>query len=137
MLVARCSLLFVRCLLLSARCSLLFACYLILFACYLLLVNCPTISHTCYNYLPSRLSSFSSLVLLKEMRMRGDSKISSCCFCVSCKSKELGGRGSPRLFHRSCSTGLWMWHFQIKSYKIISFRVISKITVNCKKMVWL
>ena len=38
-------------------------------------------------------------VLLKEMRARGQSKISSCCFCVWCKSKELGGRvgvGGPR-----------------------------------------
>ena len=58
--------------------------------------NCPTISHTFYPYLPSKLSLFLSLVLLKEMRMQGESKISSCCFCVSNKSKELGGKGSPR-----------------------------------------
>ena len=31
-----------------------------------------------------------------EMRMQGQSKISCCCFCVWCKSRELGGRGSPR-----------------------------------------
>ena len=30
-----------------------------------------------------------------------------------------------------------MWSFEIKSHKIISFRIISKITVNHKKMVWL
>ena len=30
------------------------------------------------------------------MRTWGESKISSCCFCVCCKSRELGGRGSPR-----------------------------------------
>ena len=58
--------------------------------------NYPTISYTCYRYLPSRLSLFSSLVLLKEMRTRGDFEISSCRFCVSYKSKELGGRRSPR-----------------------------------------
>ena len=31
----------------------------------------------------------------KEMRMWGQYKISSCFFCVWCKSRELGGRGSP------------------------------------------
>ena len=31
-------------------------------------------------------------VLLKETRARGQSKNSSYCFCVLCKSKELGGR---------------------------------------------
>ena len=30
-----------------------------------------------------------------EIRTQGQSKISSCCFCVWCKSRELGGRGSP------------------------------------------
>ena len=35
---------------------------------------------------------FLFLVLLKEIRTRGGSQISSCCFCVWCKSKELGGR---------------------------------------------
>ena len=33
---------------------------------------------------------------LKEMRTWGQSKISSCCICVWCKSREIGGRGSPR-----------------------------------------
>ena len=37
---------------------------------------------------------FSFLVLLKEMRTRGQFKISSCCFWW--KSGELWGRGSPR-----------------------------------------
>ena len=88
------------------------ACYFLRVACYFLLValffpatvfmgNRPTISHTCCPYLPSRLSLFSSLVLLKEMRTREWSRISSCYFYVSCKSKELGGRGSPRF---SCVT---------------------------------
>ena len=33
---------------------------------------------------------------------------------------------STKKLYRGCSTGLWMWSFQIKFYKIISFR-------NCKK----
>ena len=37
----------------------------------------------------------ATLVSFKEMRTQGQSKI-SCCFCVCCKSIELGGRGSPR-----------------------------------------
>ena len=32
----------------------------------------------------------------KEMRMWGQSKTSSCCLCVWCKSKELQRRGSTR-----------------------------------------
>ena len=32
----------------------------------------------------------------KEMRTWSQSKISSCCLCVWCKSKEMWGRGSPR-----------------------------------------
>ena len=35
-------------------------------------------------------------VLLKEMSTQGQSKISSSCFCVWCKSRELRGSGSPR-----------------------------------------
>ena len=35
-------------------------------------------------------------VLLKEMRTRGESNISSCYFCDQCKPRELGGRRSPR-----------------------------------------
>ena len=31
----------------------------------------------------------------KEIKMCGQSKISSCGFCVLCKSRELGDRGSP------------------------------------------
>ena len=33
----------------------------------------------------------------KEMRMWGQFKISSCCICDWCESREMGGRGSPRL----------------------------------------
>ena len=39
---------------------------------------------------------FPVMVLLKEMRTRCQPKISSCCFCVSCKSRVLEGRVSPR-----------------------------------------
>ena len=35
-------------------------------------------------------------MLLKEMRTQCQSKISSCCFCVWCKSRESGGRRNPR-----------------------------------------
>ena len=43
-------------------------------------------------YLVDEFFIFSLLVLLlKEMRARGESKISSCCFCVWCKSRELEG----------------------------------------------
>ena len=42
-------------------------------------------------------------LLLKEMRIRGQVKISSCSFCVWCKSRELGARGSPRV---PCATAV-------------------------------
>ena len=38
----------------------------------------------------------SSQFSFKEMRMRSQPKISSCCLCVWCKSKELGDRWSTR-----------------------------------------
>ena len=66
--------------------------------------NSPTISHTCYPFLTmiwDEFFIFSSLVLLKEIRTESESKISSCCFCVLWKIRELGGRGSPRF---SCVT---------------------------------
>ena len=34
---------------------------------------------------------------LKEIRMWSQSKISSCCICDWCESREMEGRGSPRL----------------------------------------
>ena len=46
-------------------------------------------------YLVDEFFIFSFLVLLKEMRTRCESKISSCYLWVWCKSKELRGRGSP------------------------------------------
>ena len=121
LLVTFCLLLFVLYLLLFVRCSLLFACcslllviarYFLLVACYFLLVNrcffpafmgnCPTISHKCYPHLEFFIFSF--LLLLKEMRTRGESTILSCCFCVSCKWRGLGRRGSPRF---PCVTQWW------------------------------
>ena len=47
-------------------------------------------------YQVDELFTFEFLVLLKEMKTRGEPEISSCCFCVWCKSRELEGRGSPR-----------------------------------------
>ena len=47
-------------------------------------------------YQVDELFIFEFLVLLKEMKTRGEPEISSCCFCVWCKSRELGGRVSPR-----------------------------------------
>ena len=52
----------------------------------------PTIIRTIFGLI-NPLDEFS----FKEMSMWGKSKISSCCLCVWCKSKELGGRGSTRL----------------------------------------
>ena len=52
--------------------------------------NYPTISHTLLALLPG------GRVLLQGKRMWGQSKISSYCFCVWCKSRELGSRGSSR-----------------------------------------
>ena len=104
LLSACCSLLFARCSFLSARCPLLFA------RCSLLFARCFYFSFVAFSqllwaiarllvtrvipiYLLDELFVFSFLVLLKEMRTRGESKISSCCFCVLGKSRELRGRG--------------------------------------------
>ena len=123
LLFACCSLLFARCLLLSARCSLLFARCPLLFAhCSLLSVSCSLLFARCLIlflrgehlpiqhlwataellftrvgliYLVDEFFILSLLVLLKEMKKRGESKISSCCFYVWCQSIELG-KASPR-----------------------------------------
>ena len=50
-----------------------------------------TIIHTFFSLIHP-VDEFS----FKEMRMWGQPKTSSCCLCVWCKSKELGGRGSTR-----------------------------------------
>ena len=47
-------------------------------------------------YLEDEFLMFSFLVLLKEIKTQGDSKILYCCVCVCCKSRVLGDRGSPR-----------------------------------------
>ena len=47
-------------------------------------------------YQVDELFIFEFLVLLNEMKTRGEPEISSCCFCVWCKSRELGGRVCPR-----------------------------------------
>ena len=53
--------------------------------------NCTTISHMFFSLIYP-VDEFS----LKEMRMWGQSKISSYCFFVWCKSRELEGRRSSR-----------------------------------------
>ena len=80
--------------------SLVTFCLLLVTFCSLLVTFCPAFMDNCLTitliYLVDEVFIFSSLVLLKEMRTQGESKISSCCFSVSCKSKELEDRGSPR-----------------------------------------
>ena len=98
--VTFCSSLVTFCLLLVSFCSLLVIFCLSLVTFCLLLVTFPAFMDNCLTitliYLVDEVFIFSSLVLLKEMRTQGESKISSCCFSVSCKSKELEDRGSPR-----------------------------------------
>ena len=36
----------------------------------------------------------------KEMRMWGQSKISSCCICDWCESREMGDSGEPKMTHQ-------------------------------------
>ena len=55
-----------------------------------------TVTRVSLIYLVDQFFILSFLVLLKEMRTRVESKIPSCCFCVWCKSRESGGRGSSR-----------------------------------------
>ena len=60
---------------------------------------CRTISRTCQPYLIYLVDGFfmlSFLVLIKETKTWSEFKISSCCFCVWCKSRELGVRESSR-----------------------------------------
>ena len=61
------------------------------------------------------------------MGTRGESKISSSCFCVSCKSKELAGRGSARF---PCVTPVKMLLRPSSSYnKSINFSQKSSTAV--------
>ena len=90
------SLLFPRCLLLCVRCSFFFVRCSLLFIQLLWIIARLLVTPVTLIYLVDEFFIFSSLALLKEMRMLGESKISSCCICVLCKSRVLGGRGSPR-----------------------------------------
>ena len=105
LLVARYVLLVARYFLLVARYFSLVARYFLLVARYSLLVTFSQllwviaqllITRVTPIYLEDEFFVFSFLVLLKEMRTLGESKISSGCFCVSCKSSELGCRRGPR-----------------------------------------
>ena len=93
LLFARGLLLFARCSLIFARSSLLFACCSLLFAQLLWTIARLLVTHVTLIYLVYKFFIFSSLMLFKEIRT---SKISSCCFCVSCKSRELRGKRSSR-----------------------------------------
>ena len=62
-------------------------------------------------------------LLLKEMRAQGQSKISSCCFFFWCKSRELGGRGSPKF---PCVTSIINYSYN-KLLGRVAFRILSNI----------
>ena len=76
--------------------------------------NYPTISHTLLALLPG------GRVLLQGKRMWGQSKISSYCFCVWCKSRELGSRGSSRF---SCVTPVLETFYSDR----VVFRILTNI----------
>ena len=90
-------LLIARYFLLVARCSVLFTCCSLLFASYFFpafMGNCPTISHTCYSYLPSRWVLY---VFVPGVTQGNEDEgwVHDFILLVffSCKSRELGGRG--------------------------------------------
>ena len=67
--------------------------------------ECPQTFQTISSSIPGNVTKYSSecpqilqvmFMLLKEMRTQCQSKISSCCFCVWCKSRESGDRMNPR-----------------------------------------
>ena len=63
----------------------------------------------------------------KEMRMWGQPKTSSCCLCVWCKSKELGGRGSTRSPTSMVESFSVDFLPAIESYWTVAFRILSNI----------
>ena len=129
LLVSRCSLLFAQCTLLFARGSLLFApCSLLFARCYLLFAHCSLLFVLC-SLLLLAACYFSFLVLLKEMRTWDEFKTSSCCFCVWCKSRELGGRGS-KIPLRKPSGGKPLLRTSSRYNKLlgsVEFRILSNI----------
>ena len=80
------------------------------------------------TYLVDKFFIFSCLVLLKEMRTQGDSKISSCCFRVSFKSRELGGRWGCKI--PLCNPSGRMFLRTSLSYNNLLGRVAFKILSN-------
>ena len=70
---------------------------------------------------------FSFVVLLKEMRTRGESKISSYWF-FWCKSGELGGRGSPRF--PCVATVVKNFSSDLQSYNNVFGRVAFRLLSN-------
>ena len=135
-LFARCSLLVTFCSLLVARYFLLVARYFLLVARYFLFVAFSQLllatarllaTRVTLIYLVDEFFIFSLLVLLKEMNGRCESRVSSCCFCVSCKSRELGGRRCPRL---PCLTPVVESSLKPSSYNKLLGRVAFKILSN-------
>ena len=59
--------------------------------------------------------------------MWGQPKISSCCLCVWCKSKELGGRGSTRSPTSMVESFSVDFLPAIESYWTVAFRILSNI----------
>ena len=129
LLVSRCSLLFAQYTLLFARGSLLFApCSLLFARCSLLFAHCSLLFVPCSLILLAA-CYFSFLVLLKEMRTWDEFKTSSCCFCVWCKLRELGGRGS-KIPLRNPSGGKPLLRTSSRYNKLlgsVEFRILSNI----------
>ena len=63
---------------------------------YLCLKSLIVVTRISLIFLLDEFFIFSFLVLLKEMKTLGESKISSCYFCIWRRSRELVGRVSPR-----------------------------------------
>ena len=111
LLVTFCSLLVTFCSLLVTFCLLLVTfCLLLVTFCSLLVARGASrhpafvswatarllVTRVSLIYLVDEFFVFSLLVLLNERRTRDESKISSCCFCIWCKSREFRDRESPR-----------------------------------------
>ena len=76
------------------------------------------VARVSFIYLEDEFFIFLFLVFPKEMNTWSESKILSCCFCVWCKSRELGGRGSWRFF---CVTPVVKSFFSDLLQTIISY----------------
>ena len=146
LLSARYSLFYARCSLLFTRCSLLFCQSNVWYklrkntiekvlVCVLLQLNVRStrrafriqllwatgrllVARVSFVYLEDEFFIFLFMVFPEEMNTWSESKILSCCFCVWCKSRELGGRGSWRFF---CVTPVVKSFFSDLRQAIISY----------------